>query len=100
MFADKVQRVSDPDEPLRIRQGTRGHFRAGIPQGDQMPSEVAAIDRRNVLRVQRTKIERVVPVVKMTIKALEPAHRFESCFQPLHSLECSDPAEIAGSGYR
>ena len=86
-FAHKVESIADPDEPLRTNHGTRDHFRAGIPESDQMPREIPAIDRGNVFRFQRAKIERVIPIVEMTAEALEPAHRFKRRFQPLDRLQ-------------
>ena len=48
-----------------------------------MSREISAIDRRNVLRFQRTKIACIVPIVEMAAEAFQPGHRLECRFQPL-----------------
>ena len=69
--------------------------RAGIGERDQMPGEIAAVDRRDVGRLERAQVARVVPVVEMAAEALEPAHRRERRLEALDGLERADPAEIA-----
>jgi hypothetical protein len=43
--AHEIERIADPDEPLRADDGARCQVPAGIPEGDQMSREVSAIDR-------------------------------------------------------
>src|SRR5947199_5727607 len=60
-----------------------------------MSSQITAIHRRDVSRIQRTKICSVVPIVEMATKALEAAHRCECCFQALDSFVRPGPSEVA-----
>ena len=74
-LAGEPQRVRDPGEPFRTHHGTVDHLPAGVAQRDQVPGEIPAVDRRDVLRVERTEVARVVPVVEVAAEALEPVHR-------------------------
>ena len=60
-----------------------------------MPRQIAAVDGRNVSRLERSKIARVVPVVEMPAHALHATHRRKRRLQPLNRLARSDPTEIA-----
>src|SRR5438270_9391323 len=62
-----------------------------------MSSQITAIYRGDVSRIQRTKISRVVPIVEMATEALEAAHRCERCFQALDCLGRPRPSEVAGA---
>ena len=65
-----------------------------------MRRQIAAVHGRDVARVEGTKIPRVVPVVEMTAKALQAAHRRERRFQSLDGLQRAGPAEVAGADRR
>ena len=77
--------------------GTLQPLPGRIGHGDEVCGEVAAVHGRNVARLQRTQIAGVVPVVEVAANTLEALHGFERCFQPLHRLDGSDPAEIPGA---
>ena len=64
-----------------------------------MSREIAAIDRRDVFRIQRAQIKRAVPVVEMPPEALKPVHRLERCLQALQGLVHPNPTEIAGGDH-
>src|SRR5205814_4250039 len=72
------------------------HRLTGVPERDQMTAEISAVDRRHVLRVERTAIARVVPVVKVAPEALEAVHRLERGLQSFDRVAGADPSEIAG----
>src|SRR5579864_6832756 len=70
---------------------------AGICKSDQMSSQITAIDRGDVSRIQRTKIPGIIPIVEMAAEALQATHRRERCFQPLNGLVRPHPSEVAGA---
>ena len=49
------------------------HSAAGVGEGDQVAGEVAAVDRRDVARLERPQVARVVPVVEVAAEALAAA---------------------------
>ncbi len=65
-----------------------------------MAGEIAAIDRRDVFRVERAEIACIVPVVEVTAETLESFHRSQGRLQPLDHIERADPAEVAGGDHR
>ncbi len=74
---------------------TARQFRTEIPNGNQMPGEVAAIDRGNIFRLQRAQVLGAIPVVEMAAMAFEAVHRGESDLQPVDGFGQADPAEIS-----
>ena len=62
-----------------------------------MSSQIAAIHRRDILRVQRAKILRVVPVIEVAAEPLQVAHGRECRFQPVYGLGHPGPPEVAGA---
>src|SRR5206468_9861233 len=75
------------------------HLLAGYRECDMMPREIAAFDRRDVLRLESVAVLRVVPVVEVAAAALEGVQRLERGLETLDDVEGADPAEIA-SGHR
>ena len=71
---------------------------AGVGQRDQVAGQVAAVHGRDVARLQRAQVGRVVPVVEMAAEALQPRHRGERRLQPLDRVGQPDPAEIVRAG--
>ena len=70
---------------------------AGIGEGDEVAREVAAVDGRDVLRIERPEVGRVVPVVEVAAEPVHPAHRAERRVEPLDHVVEADPAEVAGA---
>ena len=64
-----------------------------------MPRQIPTIHRGDVFRLQRAKILRVVPVVKVPAETLQPVHRRERRVQLIHGLMRSQPAEIVGGDH-
>ena len=60
-----------------------------------MSGEIPAIDGRDIFRVQRTQLARVIPIVKMSAVALEAFHCSERRLQPIHGIMRSQPAKVA-----
>jgi hypothetical protein len=89
------------DAVLDARQGggdrkrLLDHLPAGIGQREQVPGEVAAVDRRHVRRIKPTQVARVVPVVEMAAIVLELVDRRQRLLQTIHHLEGADPTEVA-----
>src|ERR1041385_6399288 len=65
-----------------------------------MASEVSAVHRRHVSRLERPEVACLVPIVEMAAEALETAHAGQDRFEALDGLECPDPAEIPGGDRR
>ena len=94
--ARQGQRVFHPGDPMAIGDGGIDQLPAGIGKRDQMPGQIAAIDRRDVFRLQRPQVARVVPVEEMPAEALELAHGGEGRLQPVRRIEVTQPGEVAG----
>ncbi len=99
-LAGERQTVSRAGRDSRCVGRRTAPRRAGVGNGDQMAGEVPAVDRRDVRRLERAKIARVVPIIEMSAKTPQPSHRRKRCLEPLHGLERADPAEIAGGDGR
>ncbi|MCY1303784.1 hypothetical protein D9M70_535090 [compost metagenome] len=81
------------------RRGNRPFF-AGIGDHDQVCGQVAAVDRRNVGRMQRLQALCLVPVVEVAPVARQLAHCSERRFHALDRLGGAGPAEVARSDGR
>ena len=62
---------------LGTAQGRFPDIQQTLPERQQAAQQVAAVDGRNVARLQRPQGQRVVPVVKMALVALEPVQGVE-----------------------
>src|SRR6059036_1059862 len=69
------------------------HLPARVAEHNEVTGEVSAVDRRDVPRLERPEVARLVPVVEVAPKPLEAAHAGECRLEPLDGLERSDPAE-------
>ena len=70
-FPGEIERVGDPGQALRGRGRHDGPLPASIGQCDQVASQVPAIDRGDIGRIERAQIARVVPIVEMPAKPRE-----------------------------
>ena len=61
-----------------------------------MPGKISAVDRRYVFGIERTKIERVIPIEEMTTESFQPRHRAKRFLQPIDGGGDTEPAKIAG----
>ena len=67
---------------------------------EQVPGQVAAVDRRDVHRPQRLEGPRVVPVVEVPPVARHPIQRRERPLRPRDHLARGDVAEVVGGEVR
>ena len=82
-----VRAVGDGLETRReIARGR--HLQTGAPNGNEVATQVAAVDRGDVGRLEHAQIVQIVPVVEMAAK---PAHAFEG---PQRQLEA--PRHVLG----
>ena len=73
LFHHDVESVTDPLQThCRIEVVPIG---ACVGERDEMSCKIAAIDGRDILWIERTKIARAVPVVEMSSKAGKTSHR-------------------------
>ena len=73
-------------EAARLGDWTIDDLATRVRQCDEMAGEIAAIDRRDVFRVELTDIARIVPIVEMTAEMLEPFHSRQSRLQSLDHI--------------
>ena len=85
-FTRQVERIGDAGQALRRRWRQDGPLPAGIGERDQVAGQVAAVDRGDILRIERAQIARVVPVVEMPAEPVEAAHGGQRRLQPLDRL--------------
>ena len=88
-FTDQRQRISEAGDPAGVSDGRRDHLPAANAKRQEVPGEIAAIDRRNVFRIEGTQIDRVVPVVEMAAEALHLVHGREGRFEPVGRVDGS-----------
>jgi len=62
-----------------------------------MSGQVPAINGRDILRIERAKIVRIIPVQEMSADADKLAHSGKGRFKPFNGFERSDPSEVAGT---
>src|ERR1700684_233748 len=72
-LARQAQGIFDSGEQVGRCEWVANPLPAGIGNGDQMSGKIAAIHGRNVSRIQRTQISRIIPIVEMSAKALKAA---------------------------
>ncbi len=83
--------------PTRGREDWRAsQLEAALRQSEQRTGEVAAVDRRNVTRLQGRETPRVVPVEQVSAVALEPPDGLEAIANPTAEIPEPDVSEIPG----
>ncbi|HUB16279.1 MAG TPA: hypothetical protein VMB34_30325 [Acetobacteraceae bacterium] len=99
-LAGEIERVGDACQPLHGRERHDGPFPAGVSQCNQMASQVPAIDRGDIGRIEWAKIARVVPVVEMSAKPAKLGHGGQRHLQPFSRFRRAQPSEIARGRHR
>ena len=94
-LAGQSDRVVDPVERGLDGQRLVDHLSTGVRQRQKMPSEVAAVDRRDVRGFQPTQVARVVPVVEVPAEMIELADRLHRRLEPFDHLRRADPTEVS-----
>ena len=94
LFPHEAERIDDPGEALRIFKRRLAPILAGVGERDEMSGEIAAVDRRDILRVEGAEAFRIVPIVEMAAISLELRHRRHRRLEPLDRVERARPAEI------
>ena len=72
---------------------------AGLGHGQQQASQVAAVHRRDIGRLQHFQCAGVVPVEQMAVVLGQFFDAVERGFEPPHQLAGADPAELAGAAH-
>ena len=93
----KFQRVLRPRQSGNRRERIAAPFPTCTGECDEMPRQVPAIDRRDILRIERSKILRVVPVKKVPADAGKLIHCGKGRFKPFNGFKRSDPSEVASA---
>src|SRR5207302_1642485 len=93
-LVDEPGGVLDPGERRPIEAWALDHLLAGVRERDEMAGEIAAVDGRNVLRLERVAVLRVVPVVEVAAEALEGMQRLQRGLETLDDVERANPTEI------
>ena len=73
---------------------------ACVGERDQVSSQVPAVDRGHILRIERTQVTCIVPIEEVAAVLRQPSHGRERRLQPLHGLEGPDPSEVPRARYR
>ena len=99
-LARQPQGIGGAGEVRRPARGNMAPLLAGIGEDDKVPGQIAAVDRRNIVRFEHAQVACVVPIVEMPAKAREPGHGGQRFLEALDGVTRSDPAEVAGAGDR
>jgi hypothetical protein len=94
-LAQQQQIVGEAVAPARCLDRRHDHLVTGVGERDQVAREIAAVDGRDVFRLQRAQILGGIPVEEVAAEALQLVQRRERRLQPLDGLERAAPAEIA-----
>jgi hypothetical protein len=100
LLARERDGVCDAGEASCVRDRMIPPFPAGIRQRDEVPGQIAAVDRGYVAGIERPQIPRVVPIEQVPAEALELAHGRERRLQASDRRDGPAPAEIAGAHRR
>ena len=102
--ADPIGRLTRDFESIRdtghstfAAERTVHPLLARTRKGNQMPRQIAAVDRRYVGRIKRAQILSVIPVVEMPTKPRKPAHGRQRRLEPFSGFGGPYPTEIAGA---
>ena len=87
-------------KPARRKSSGRAGRADRARKREQMRREIAAVHRRDVTRSQRLQGLRVVPVVEMSLMALERRHRLKCLRRALDQGAGRDVAEVRGREVR
>ncbi len=93
--ARQLDRVGDPLQTTRVGDRMIFPFPAGIRQRDQVPGQIAAVDRGNIAGIERSQIARIVPVEEMAAEARQLAHGRQRRLQSRDRIDRPGPTEVA-----
>ena len=99
-FSDERQIVFEALRPVGIADWSNNYLAARIGHCDQVSGEIAAIHRRDVFRLQRAQLVRLIPIVEMATEPLQSFHGCERRLEALQRVERSQPAEITRGDHR
>src|SRR5579864_3311567 len=88
-FAQERDRVVHAAERMPSEKGVLDQLSTTVPEGEQMSGKVTAVHRGDILGIERTKFERVVPIVEVSAKQFELTHGLEGGFQSLNGVYCT-----------
>ena len=88
-FAEQAARILQPGEEVRSDGCFLHQLPATIAECQQMPGEIAAVHRRNVLRFERVEIISVIPVVEVSAEQFHLAQRRQRSFEALDGFQCA-----------
>jgi hypothetical protein len=89
--------LGDRSQPLRVQLRARWilhHLEAGLLERDQMPREVAAVDSRDVRRLEHTQFVQIVPVEEVPVKAAHSLQRSEHLLDAVDHVGSRDEAKV------
>ena len=85
---------------MRATDWALKHLGAGMLHDQQIAGQIAAVDGRDIARIQRAQVAGVIPVQEMAAKALQLLQGVQRRLQPLDRFQRADPAEIARRQHR
>jgi hypothetical protein len=94
---NQLQGVPDSLQDLWTEEGAIHELSARLSQGDQVACQIAAVDGRDVDRIQRPEVAGVVPVEEVAAESAQLSHGRERVLEPIHGVENPDPAEVMGN---
>jgi hypothetical protein len=92
----RLERIANPIQDPGAQQRFPREPAASLRQGEEMPREIPTVDGRDVERVERAEVPRVVPVEEVIVEPAHGGHRLQGRLEPLHHVRDPDPAEVVG----
>ena len=99
-FANDAHRIGQTGPRMRGQQRSLDQAEQALPQGQQVAGEVAAVDRRYVVRRQWTEGFGVVPVVEVTAITRQRVERGKGVGRARHQPADRQVAEVHGGQVR
>ena len=98
---EQVEHVAEPFEHRGVdeRPDSISSVRPGT-EGEEIPREIAAVDRRDVGGSSGASVRVSLPVVEMTAIALHPQQRVEGRFETVDDAGDAEIAEVVGAERR
>ena len=89
------QSVLDAGAPIGIQCGSSCPLPTRLGERQQVSGEIAAVNGRDILGIQRAQIVRIIPVVEMPAKPFHPVERRKARLEAIERVQAADPTELA-----
>ncbi len=94
-FAKKLTGILQSGEKMWSGERFLDQFPATVSEDQQMPGEIPAVHRGNILGIERMEIACVIPVVEMSAEQFHLSHGRQGGFKALDRFQRAQPSKIS-----